>query len=429
MMHESKLVNYYDVYLKPVLICWFFISAYCIAAIVFPYSGTEGVAYGAALLILFVSFYLIFSFSFIGICSKFLRGRKFSLEAGGDSVLPFLLSIIGIAFIVIDRIYFRGIDFVTMSPAEIRNKITAESTGGVSSIFSIVGNILQCFVVISAFNSIFNDAGYRLFFKQGVFLMVVFGSSYLLGGRTPLMTYLVIVFSIYVSSGRAVSVFSALKFIFPAFFVALIFALSIFSLRASAVGINSDEYLSAMLAHLGAKNTSVNSSGGEFGTDALNFLYVVLAYLLHPFWVASEIVVDTERGGHISFYALLFLFSKFFSIDLGGAKHAYYELFSSLPGGLYYDFGFFGVLFYSLFLAGFGFLGLVFLAVSKGASKFGFVVIVFCLGTLFLSPLLHSLNFVFFVFYMAILFVYAIYKDVGNMFSCKLIVRRCEWKR
>lgn len=425
MTQKLKLINYYDVYLKPLLICWFFIAAYCAAAIVFPFSGSEGVAYGVILLILFASLCFIFSFVFIGVCSKFLQGRKFSVQSSGDSVLPFLFAIIGIALIIIDRVYFRGIDFVTMSPAEIRNKITAESTGGVSSIFSILGNVLQCFVVVSAFNSIFKDAGYRLFFKQGLFLMVVFGSSYLLGGRTPLMTYLVIVFSIYISSGRAVSVFSALKFIFPAFFVAMIFALSIFSLRASAVGIDSGEYLSAMLVHLGAENASVNSSGGEIGADALNFLYVVMAYLLHPFWVSSEIVVDTERGGHISFYALLFLFSKFFSIDLPGAKHAYYELFSSLPGGLYYDFGFFGLFFYSFLLSVFGFLGLILLAVSKGLSKVGFVIIVFCVATLFLSPLLHSLNFVFFVFYMAVLFVYSIVKDFHSMFPCKLLVRNC----
>ncbi|WP_367237610.1 hypothetical protein VXM67_08710 [Pseudomonas sp. Rh2] len=418
------MVSCYDIYLKPVLVCCSFIFVYALAAILFPFSGPEGVAYGVVLLLLFIGSFLIFTFGFFGVGSRLLGGKFLSVESRGGSFLPFVLSVIGIVLIIIDRVYFRGVDFLVMSPAEIRNKVTAESAGGVSSVFSLLGNVLQCFVVISALNSIFNDTGLRLFLKQAVFIMVVFASSYLLGGRTPLMTYIVIVFSIYVASGRAISVFSALKFIFPASLFALIFALSIFSLRARAVGIDSAEYLSAILVHLGAEEPSTSLSSGEWGADVLNFFYVVLAYLLHPFWVASEIVIDPERGGNISFYAILFLFSKFLPIDLEGAKHVYYELFSSLPGGLYYDYGLSGLLAYSFVLAGIGFSGLMMLLASKGASKIGFVIIVFCLGTLLLAPLLHSLNFVFFIFYMASLFCYAAVKDFRRVLSYGVFSKR-----
>lgn len=417
MTHESVVVNCYDVYLRPILACCFLIFLYALTAILFPFAGPEGVAYGVILLLLFISSFLIFTFGFVGVGAKFINQRVFELSSKGGSSLPFLLSVAGIILIVIDRIYFRGVDFINMSPAEIRNKVTAESAGGVSSIFSLLGNLLQCFVIVSAYNSIFNDSGFKLFCKQTAFILVVFASSYLLGGRTPLMTYIVIVFSVYICSGRGVSLFSALKFIFPAFFVAMIFALAIFSLRANAVGIDSGEYLSAILIHLGAQEPGSGVVGSGWAGDILNFFYVILAYLLHPFWVSSEIVIDPARGGNISFYALLFLFSKFIPVDLDGAKHAYYELFSSLPGGLYYDYGLIGLISYSFLLAALGFLGLMLILSSKGASKIGFVIIVFCLGTLLLSPLLHSLNFVFFIFYMAVLFCYAALKDFGRFLS------------
>lgn len=423
MAHETVVVNAYDVYLRPVLACCFLIFLYALAAVLFPFAGPEGVAYGVILLLVFISSFLIFTFGFVGFGARYISQRSFELGSRGGSALPFLLSVAGIILIIIDRVYFRGVDFINMSPAEIRNKVTTESAGGISSIFSLLGNLLQCFVIIAAYNSIFNDSGVKLFLKQAVFIFVVFASSYLLGGRTPLMTYIVIVFSMYVSSGRGISIFSALKFIFPAFFVAMIFALSIFSLRARAVGIDSAEYLSAILVHLGAQEPGSSVAGSEWGGDFLNFFYVVLAYLLHPFWVSSEIVIDPARGGNISFYALLFLFSKFTSVDLDGAKHAYYELFSSLPGGLYYDYGLTGVLVYSFLLAALGFLGLIMLLNSKGASRIGFVMIVFCLGTLLLSPLLHSLNFVFFIFYMAILFLYAAMKDFGRFLTYGYVQR------
>lgn len=412
MVRNSYLLSYSDVFLKPVSLVLFFVFLYCVVALLFPYTGSAGVVYGVILLALFVLSFVLFLFCFFGVWAPFIGGRRFGFEGGGASALPFLLSIVGIAFLVVDKVYFRGIDFVNMTPAEIRNKVSSESDGGVSSLFSLLGNFLQCFVVVAAFNSIFRDSGFRFFFNQALFFLVVFASSYLLGGRTPLLTYLVIVFSIYISSGRAVSVFAAAKFMLPAILVALSFALSIFALRARAVGIDSSEYLSAMLVHLGATNMdgSLVGGGGVF-VEVLNYFYVVVAYLVHPFWVSSEIALGSNGGGNISFYTLQFLLSKFISIDLDSAKHAYYELFSSLPGGLYYDYGFVGLLLYSFVLAVIGGLGVAILVGSQGRAILGRILIVFCLATLLLSPLLHSLNFVFFLFYMAILFVYAFAKD------------------
>lgn len=411
MVRNASSLNCHDVFFKPVFLVLFFVFLYCVVALLFPYTGSAGVVYGVILLALFVLLFVLFSFCIFGVGAPFI-GRRFSFEGGGASVLPFVLSIVGIVFLVVDKVYFRGVDFINMTPAEIRNKISSESGGGVSSLFSLLGNFLQCFVVVAAFNSIFRDSGFRFFLNQSLFFLVVFASSYLLGGRTPLLTYLVIVFSIYISSGRAVSVFSAAKFILPAILVALAFALSIFALRARAVGIDSSEYLSAMLVHLGAANADslLVGNGGVF-RGGVNYFYVIVAYLVHPFWVSSEIALGSNAGGSISFYTLQFLLSKFISIDLDSARHAYYELFSSLPGGLYYDYGFSGIFIYSFFLAVMGFWGVAILAVSRGVFMLGRMLIVFCLATLLLSPLLHSLNFVFFIFYMSALFVYAFIKD------------------
>lgn len=413
MIRNGRLLCWYDVFYKPLSIVLLFVFLYCGAALLFPYTGSVGVVYGVVLLLLFVLFFLLFSLCMFGVGAPLISGRRFRFAESGSSVLPFVFSIVGIAFLVVDKVYFRGIDFFNMSPAEIRNKISSESGGGVSSIFSLIGNVLQCFVVVAAFNSVFKDSGFRFFIMQALFLTIVFASSYLLGGRTPLLTYLVIIFSVYILSGRAASTFAAAKFMLPAIFVALAFALTIFSLRARAIGIESSEYLSAMLLHLGAANveSSLAEEGGAF-RDGLNYFYVVVAYLIHPFWVSSEIALGSGGGGSVSFYTLQFLLSKFIYIDLSSAKHAYYQLFSSLPGGLYYDYGFVGVLLYSFFLAVVGYVGVVVLVLSRGRAVVGRMLIVFCLATLLLSPLLHSLNFVFFLFYMSVLFGYAFYKDL-----------------
>lgn len=412
MARNPCSLSYLDVYFKPISIVIFFILLYCIAALLFPYTGSAGVAYGVILLTLFLLCFLLFSIFVFGAAAPFFNKRSFGFEAGNASALPVLLSILGIVFLVIDKVYFREINFINMTPAEIRNKIASEGGSGVSSIFSLFGNVLQCFVVVAAFNSIFKDSGFRFFVSQAFFFLVVVASSYLLGGRTPLLTYLVLVFSIYISSGRAVSAFAAVKFMLPAIVVALAFALSIFALRAHAIGIDSSEYLSAMLVHLGANNVDSNLSRGGVLDDGLNYFYVVVAYLVHPFWVSSEIALGSDSSGSISFYTVLFLLSKIISIDLDSAKHEYYTLFSSLPGGLYYDFGLIGILLYSIFLAVIGFSGVFILVASQGRAILGRVFIAFCLATLLLSPLLHSMNFVFFLFYMAVLFVYAFVKDI-----------------
>lgn len=417
MFSNTRVLSYVDIYIKPLLFVLILIALYCVTAALFPFSGDADIVNGIIILVFFIAIFILSTFLFFCLGAGSVSRKRFSFDLGNESIFPFFVSLTGIVFLIIDKVYFRGIDFINMTPAEVRNQISSENASGISSVFSLFGNVFQSVIIISAFNSIFRDYGLRFFFRQVLFIFVVFMSSYILGGRTPLLTYLVIVFAIYITSGRAVSAWNSLKFIVPAVIFALIFALSIFVLRAKAIGINSSEYLYSMLIHLGAANVNDAHNGDGFFVDIKNYCYVIIAYLVHPFWVSSQIVLAPSGEGNISFYTLLFLFSKILPIDLEAAKHQYYELFASLPGGLYYDFGLFGVFFYAFFLALIGFLGVITLIVSRGLSRVGHVLVIFCLSTLLLSPLLHSLNFVFFIFYMAVLAIYSIYKDISRAYS------------
>lgn len=388
------------------LVCMF-TAFYCFAALLYPYSGRSGVLPGVMILVLFIC---LFCIAYLVTSSLFSGWGGVGMEWAGTTICwALFLSVLGISFILLDRIYYRGIDFVSMTPAEVRNKISAESTGGISSVFSVFGNILQCFVVVAGINSVARLKGRKLAISQVACLSVVLASSYLLGGRTPLLTYLVIMFSYYVLFHGLSGLLAYKKSIFFFVLLSVMFSVLIFKLRSDAVGLDSYGYLENMLKHLGAQDVGHGSIYTDsFFMDLVNYLMVVLAYLLHSFWVSSDIVYNSGGAGNISFSSVLFLISKV-GVDFSLARHEYYELFASLPGGLYYDFGLLGVFLYSCLL------GVLFAFSVFLLSLFDLMILkvflVFVVSTLLLAPLLHSLNFPFYIFYMSILLLYALAFD------------------
>jgi hypothetical protein len=394
----------YDVRVNlTVIIC---LSFYSLFAIFFPFNGEFGVFYGFVVLFILVGSYLLFLLFGLSFLSQLKGFGSVNLKSQSKfSVywMPLLLGFIGIGLILVDRILFRGINPFILSPAEMRN-LMSQGDGGVSSAFSLFGNVLQCFCIIPAYYMISRRKYSFIIFSLA--FMISVSSAYLLGGRTPILCFVVICFSAWIYFSKYKFSFLNILYGFLGMVLLVFFGVYVFVLRAELSNLDSYVYSTKLMLHLGFDDDfSALSSSGGIG-DYWNFLMLVVGYLVHPFFITSDAVVNGTGSGNVSFYALLFLGSKLFPIDLSSFKHDYYELFLSLPGGLYYDFGVFGLFFGGLTLAVIYVFGALLSSLLKGRADFPFIIILFVISTLLLSPLLSSINFVFFNFYIFILFSY-----------------------
>lgn len=394
----------YDVRANLVIIAC--ISIYSLAAILFPFDSDAGVFYGFVVLFILITTYalsVIFGLSFF---SRFGELGYVNLRRYPSSYVywvPIFLGFLGLVFIVVDRVMFRGINPFLVSPAEARN-IMSQGDGGVSSVFSLAGNIFQCFCIVPAYYMI-SRSEYRFWVFVFSFSIATL-SSYLLGGRTPILCFVVISFATWIYFSRYSMSLKSSFYSLVGILSLGFFGVYVFVLRAELSGLDSYSYATKLIVHLGfSKDFSAFSEPSGIG-DYWNFLLLVIGYLVHPFFVSSDAVLNGSGAGNASFYAVLFLLSKFLPIDLSGFKHDYYELFLSLPGGLYYDFGVLGLLLGGFFLAAIYLFGAIVASFLKGRADFPFILILFVISTLLLSPLLSSINFVFFNFYIFILFSY-----------------------
>ncbi|EPR7137143.1 O-antigen polymerase [Vibrio vulnificus] len=409
MPNETVVGNNYRI----VILITFYIVSSSIFAMLFPVESKYGIHYGILIQIIFLSVFFIFSI--LSYALIFNKNEVILLQSTISSLyvikIPLFLSLLGIAFILIDRIVYRGINPLVMSPALVRYMLN-ESEGGISSVFSLLGNILQCFVIIPSYYVISRRVCVRWFFFPSLVIISLF-SSLLLGGRTPLLCFLVLNLGFLIMHHK-LKVGFLIKFLMVfALFVA--FSVSVFILRAEATGVDSGEYAVNLLRHLHFVPESISISAGNVFDDILNYTLVVFAYAFHPYSISSDAILNGSGKGNITFYAISFLLAKFFPIDLIALKHDYYEMFVSLPGGIYYDYGIIGVVGISFILVIINALSLYALCKSKGRSDTAKIMISMIICIFIFSPLLNAFNFVFFIFYLFVLVSYFFFLNfIGN---------------
>lgn len=131
-------------------------------------------------------------------------------------------------------------------------------------------------------------------------------------------------------------------------------------------------------------------------------LIYIFSYLYHGQWTAQIAFDLVDRMG---FYSLTswptVMMNNFGLIDLGQELKAFSDTgaFISLPGALYYDFGWFGVFFGTLIL---GFLWGILMIFIKSRGRLGVFKIVFIISILYiliLSPIIpaYGLSYFFFI--------------------------------
>lgn len=320
------------------------------------------------------------------------------------------VSIVGICFLVIDRSLYQGVDFMNDNFVEIRSRLNVErgGGGGVSSIFSVLGNLMQFWYFFSLVFLIY----YYEFFLPGqrrilvvLMLVILLTGSYILGGRSLVAVLVVSAMSVVLarrSSGRIISykLFSA-NFLLKVFIVAgfcLSLVMYVFYMRASVGGNESASYLDKFVYHLHGKEVQGYEVCGEgLYCDFKNYLQLTALYAVHVFWVLAESIqyVPTEAGGSALWGGILELYSKVGGPS-GAGNYPYAGLFNSLPGSIYYEYGWLGVIVGSLYC------GVVFSLINflllRSSGVFKVIFYVVLLDTLLVSPVLSSLNVIMFIF-------------------------------
>ncbi|MDB6443493.1 hypothetical protein PII47_08875 [Pseudomonas sp. 21TX0197] len=322
------------------------------------------------------------------------------------------ISIVGLIFLIIDRSLYQGVDFINDNFVEIRARLNSErgEGQGVSSIFSVAGNLLQfwyyfAFIFLIYYYEFFSTSQRRVL--SGLIVFSLLTGSYILGGRSLIGVLAVSFVAVIIargSSGREVySEFfkvRSLSWILLVGFLCLMVIMYVFYARASVGGNDSEAYLNSFVDHLhGVKTQSYDACSSGVLCDLKNYLLLTALYVAHTFWVLSENIqyLPSDAGGSALWGGLLLLCSKIFGS--AGGDYQYAGLFNSLPGSIYYEYGGLGVAVGAL-LFGVGLSYMNFLLL-RYTGVFKVVFYVALLDTLLVSPVLSSLNVIMFIFVLA----------------------------
>lgn len=306
----------------------------------------------------------VMSFIFVT-CSVILSGLFFPVTLAGKSrpinvvstpytekliLLVLAISILGTFFLWIDKTSIKGIDYSQgMAQARVQWGGNESVRGGVSSIYSLLGYLLGFYFFVSTYAVLMYRELYSTSFSYFVLLVslcLVLFNSFMVGGRSILFVFVMLVLSVMIirkSLGLTrirPKKRSFMLLVSGVSATVLVIGYSIYVVysRAKLVGMSSYQYLEVMVEHLNGKVLY----GSSF--DVVNYFYVVAAYLIHPFWVFEESLALTQRPGQVLFVFLNSVLSKAGVVDGVAEGYEFHGLFLSVPGAFYYEFGMFGYL-------------------------------------------------------------------------------------
>jgi len=342
---------------------------------------------------------VILGFSFFGLWGRVpVYGDIFSAISWRYVLWgPLILSFVGLCFLMFDRVYYQGINY-TQGVAVAREawREAGEARGGgVSSAFSLLGNLLSnayflpmMYLIVSG-NRV--PRGVRNMALCVVFVLL-FGTSALSGGRSNIL--LILIFSVAASfsvqsfrlSDLAPGIQKKMLLLFLVL-SAIVYVVYVFSARADATGVDSRKYLEGFLPWLGLKLSCSDCLGGG-AIEQLNSLFLLVAgYLVHSFSTTAAVVDNGPGEGAVFMIYPLNILFKFGLIGRPNTDWLMAGRFPSLPTVFYYQFGLVGGGVASFLL---GFLAGVarYLYVFNSNSVIWFFLFVTFSSVLMCSPLL-----------------------------------------
>jgi hypothetical protein len=417
-------LNFFYIKKRPLVIPLFYLAVFLgIEAldIFLPYSSVSKDLYSYFVYYSFnfsvfwgVLFFSFFSFPF----GERLYVSSWVLKT---SVFCFIVSLIGVSLIYLDRVYIQGVDYSQgVSFAREAWREQASIRGGVSSFYSVVGNLFFPFVYVSLiFSVIYGDYFKSSFWLFMLSIVIVLGFSLITGGREAVLVFVAflvssIAFRIYVG-------FSWLprRLFFTAIFIvslAFFYSVYISLLRAEGSGFDVDEY-----AYLTAEKLMGASDPGVLAVIPDSLAPVAL-YFVHVKWVFIDVASCGYCEGLSTFRLVYALFVGYLGelFGWGGdiALVEYYPNWISLNGSLYYDFGWFGVF---LIVFPYFFLKIAIdrlIRVSEHRFNFfGVILYVFFIALIVFSPFAFLLEIVQFFYFFASLVVLLFLSFMGAVIN------------
>lgn len=264
--------------------------------------------------------------------------------------LALFFSFVGLCFLAFDRIFIQGVDYSAgVSAARESWREMAASRGGVSSIFSVSGNLMYPLVFIGALIFlVFYDFVYRADLKLVYCFVIIFSFSLLIGGRTSILVFLALILSGCVV--RCVLGFSLLprqlvRWSLFLLFTSFSFSSLIFYWRMAGSSVSFESYaLNLALRH---NAYVVDHVRGASIFEAL--IYSLVVYFVHVKWTFQAVLSDVELHGISFFNQIFWIISSRGGIDFGVEfDWTYSGRWISLPGSVWHDYGILGVFIASL---------------------------------------------------------------------------------
>lgn len=323
------------------------------------------------------------------------------------------LSFVGFALLAVDKVFIQHIDFsqgIAVARQLWRREAEARS-GGISSIFSVLGYLLGfTFFVAAALTHLHWErlsARLRRWSLASVAFLVI-ANSVLTGGRSIILMQM----AAFVATGafRALAgrpflpgrILRGLIASILAIALALAYSVYVFSERAATQGIDAYAYSTGMLGYLGGTPTASYAALDDLPegvSGVLQFGVIAGAYLTHSYGTFESVLEMESTPGNASLVFARVLLAR---LGLGPPIEEEWILtgrFISLPGALWYDFGWPGLVFGALALG--MLLGLVRFLLSGTRAPLCGTMLGLCIATLVsgvVSPLLLAADMLAFPF-------------------------------
>jgi hypothetical protein len=314
------------------------------------------------------------------------------------------MSIAGFLCLCYDRIVVQGIDFSQgIAVARQLWRESGENRAGVSSLFSVLGYLLGfAFFVATTLGHLHWEFLPRRT-RWGAIVIPTFlvaANSLLTGGRSIVLIQLACIVAVCgirsmlglkMMPGRGTRIWLAATL---ALIVSVGYSLYVFSARAESGNTLPERYATGMLNYLGGKPTdafySLNVLPASVSTTT-QFATVAGAYLTHSYGTFESVLEMETTPGTVSFGFVRDLLAKMGFGEVTSGEWLLSGRFLSVPGSLWYDFGWGG------FYAGALLIGVLFglapllLGVHKGAGL-SLVAVLLIIVTGLLAPLVLSID-------------------------------------
>jgi len=276
--------------------------------------------------------------------------------------IAILLSLVGLAALVYDKIYVQGIDY-TQGLAVARQEwreLGEEREGHASSVFSVVGYLCGSAYFVATVLAITQtrliSPRERLWTLLVSFALVL-ANSVLTGGRSSILLFATFVVSAIIarkglslrrliSSRRQRQLLKALTIGAPVYVVYIFYA------RADANGKSALDYAIDFLPFLGleAQEWYRQTLNGSFLSSVSAMCVLALSYLTHSFAIMAAIVDAPTEDKQIMFLEAADILYKVGLTPQPDFDWFMSGRFPSVPGALWHEFGWSGLFFGSVSL-------------------------------------------------------------------------------